>query len=159
MPPDPIRALAVQFAGWCRDVATPGVLSAGEAGLRGIGFLFAGDKELKRLKQELTFRIMTLNRQVQIRGCDQRRWPLRVYSEEVVTNDRGGAPKKKGGRPPKAGLLERCFEIARMVESMEMTWQEGCDAYERQYGTKVKPGTVQRWLRRNRTKLPQSDAA
>ncbi len=159
MPPDPIRALAVQFAGWCREVATPGVLSAKEASLRGIGFLFTGDKELKRLKQELTFRIMTLNRQVQIRGCDQRRWPLRVYSEEVVTNDGVGAPKNKGGRPPKAGLLERYSEIERTAESMEMTWQEACDAYQRQYKIKVKPGTVQRWLRRYRTKLPQSAAA
>ena len=48
MSPAPIRALAVQFASWCRDVATPGVLSAKDAAMRGIGFLFDGDKEMKR---------------------------------------------------------------------------------------------------------------
>jgi hypothetical protein len=160
MSPAPIRALAVQFASWCRAAATPGELSAKEVSLRGIGFLFDGDKELKRLREELTCRILTLNRQVQIRGSDRRRWPLRVYSEEpVVTGDRAGAPRNKGGRPPSAGLLERYLEIERTAESMEMTWQEACDAYQRQYGIEVKPGTVKRWHQRYRTKLSKADAA
>ena len=67
--------------------------------------------------------------------------------------------RTKAGGPPIPGLLDRYLEIERTVKSFDMTWEQACTAYNREYRTKVKPDAAQRWLRRYRLKHLGAEAA